>query len=67
MEPQSLYFFRIRDALTGKWRQTRYRLNDEDARARYGDGNYERLDWTREIRTGDPGGQSTSHLLGKFP
>ena len=65
MEP--LFFFRVRDALTGKWRQTRYRLSDEDARVRYGEGNYERLDWTREIRIGDPGKQSTSHLLGRAP
>ena len=67
MEPQVLYFFRVRDPLTGKWRQTRYRLNDDEARARYGDGNFERLDWTREGRSGDPSNQSTSHLLGKSP
>jgi len=55
----------VRDA--GKWRQTRYRLSDDEARLRYGDGNFERLDWTREVRIGEPGAQSTAHLLGKFP
>ena len=56
-------FFKVRDSLSGKWRQTRYRLNGEEARQRYGDGNYERLDWTRKIRNGDPDKQRTSHLL----
>jgi len=67
MGPNVLYFFRVRDSLTGKWRQTRYRLNDEEARARYGDGNFERLDSMREVRSGDPRQQGTSQLLGKFP
>ena len=65
MDDLVLYFFRVRDA--GKWRQTRYRLSDDEARLRYGDGNYERLQWTREVRSGDLSAQSTSHLLGKFP
>jgi hypothetical protein len=39
------YLFKVRDLVTGKWRQTRYRLNDDEARERYGEGNYERLDW----------------------
>jgi len=63
-------FFNVRDAISGKWRKTRYRLNEEEAGAVYGDGNFERLDWTREVRSGDPSNQSTSHLLGgapKFP
>ena len=62
-----LYFFNVRDETTGKWRKTRYRLTDETARAVYGDGNYERLDWTREVRIGAPGVQSTSHLMGRAP
>jgi len=41
-----LYRFEVRDAITGKWRQTRYRLSDAEARQRYGEGNYERLDWS---------------------
>ena len=47
-----------------------YRLSDEEARKRYGDGNFELLDWTREVRSGDQSKQSMSHLLGsttKFP
>ena len=67
MDDLALYFFNVRDSLTGKWRKTRYRLNEEEARKRYGDGNFERLDWTREIRNGDPGKQSTSHLMGRAP
>ena len=47
-----LYFFRVRDEITGKWRQTRYRLSDGEALNRFGAGNYERLDWSREVRTG---------------
>ena len=41
---ETLFFFNVRDSLTGKWRKTRYRLNENEARVRYGDGNYERLD-----------------------
>jgi hypothetical protein len=47
-----LYFFRVRDSISGKCRQTRYRLTENEARQRYGEGNYERLDWSREVRTG---------------
>jgi len=47
-----LYFFRLRDQLSGKWRQTRYRLSDADALDRFDEGNYERLDWSREVRSG---------------
>jgi hypothetical protein len=52
MPTHELYFFKVRDQISGKWRQERYRLTDETARERYGEGNYERLDWTREVRTG---------------
>ena len=57
-----LYYFRVRDAITGKWRQTRYRLSEADALDRYGEGNYELLDWTREVRDGDPSKSSAAHL-----
>jgi hypothetical protein len=63
METIELYKFRVRDPLSGKWRETRYRLSDTEALVRYGDGNYERLDWTREVRSGAATGQSTSHLM----
>ena len=51
--------FRVRDAIAGKWRQTRYRLSEADALDRYGAGNYERLDWSREGKTGSGTAHST--------
>lgn len=50
MEPLILYRFRIRDPITREWRTTSYHLLVEEARERYGDGNYEALESTREVR-----------------
>lgn len=50
--PVVLYRFKVRDSNTGKWRQTRYSITLEEAKERYGDGNYEPLEWSKEIRTG---------------
>ena len=47
-----LCYLRVRDQITGKWRQTRYRLSDDEARQRFGAGNYGRLAWSREVRSG---------------
>ena len=44
-----LYLFKIRDSLTGHWQQTRYRLTVAQARERFGEGNYEPLEWSREV------------------
>jgi hypothetical protein len=32
MATHELYFFKVRDPISGKWRRTRYRLGDADAR-----------------------------------
>ena len=66
MAPHELYLFKVRDLVSGKWRQTRYRLTDETARERYGEGNYERLDWSREVRDGDPHKMSAAHLAHNY-
>jgi hypothetical protein len=31
MSTHELYFFKVRDQISGKWRQTRYRLSDDEA------------------------------------
>ena len=62
MPTRELYLFNVRNPITRKWRQTRYRLTAENARERYGEGNFERLDWTREVRDVGPRGQSMAHL-----
>lgn len=56
------YLFKVRDEITGKWRQTRYRLTTEIARKRYGEGNYELLEWSREVREGDAARLTAGHL-----
>lgn len=40
------YLARVRDPTTGEWHQTRYRMTAEDARERFGEGNYEIRDWS---------------------
>jgi hypothetical protein len=63
-DPIILYRFRVRDAVTGKWHITRYALTEQEAEQRYGKGNYERLDWSKEVREGgDPGSLSAGHLF----
>jgi hypothetical protein len=32
-----LWFWELKDELTGKWRKTRYRMSEEDARTGHGD------------------------------
>jgi len=45
-----LYRFKVRDPVTAKWHQTQYRLDVETARERYGEGNYELIEWSKEVR-----------------
>ncbi len=54
-----LFFYEIRDERTGRWRKTSYRMTEQDARERFG-ADARRLDWSREIRSGDPAANSTS-------
>ena len=53
-----LWFWDLKDELTGKWRRTRYRMTEADARARHGD-NARKVEGTLEVR-GDVSG--LSHL-----
>jgi len=53
MPAQELYLFKVRDSLLGHWQQTRYRLTVAAARERYGEGKFELLEWSREVREGD--------------
>ena len=52
MNTQEFYLFRVRDPVNGKWGQTRYKVTEETARERFGEGYYERIDASRELRTG---------------
>jgi len=45
-----LYLFTVRNPITGKWRQTRHRSTVDAARKRYGEGNYEPVEGSREVR-----------------
>ena len=57
-----LWFWEIRDATTGRWRKTRYRMTEQDARERFG-GDARKIEWTREVRSGDTNANSTSSFL----
>jgi hypothetical protein len=52
MATHEFYLFRVRDPISGKWGHTRYKLTEETARERYGEGSYERIHASREVRTG---------------
>ena len=52
MEAHEFYLFRVRDPISGKWGQTRYKITNQTAQERYGEGNYERIKHTREVRVG---------------
>jgi hypothetical protein len=60
-----LYRFKVRDPITDKWRTTRYHLTAEETRERYGEGNYELLEWSREARSFDVNKLTAGHLAGK--
>ena len=52
MAAHEFYLFRVRDPISGKWGQTRYKITDQTAHERYGEGNYEPIVHTREVRAG---------------
>jgi hypothetical protein len=52
MTTQEFYLFRVRDPINGKWGQTRYKVTEDIARKRFGEGCYERIEASREVRTG---------------
>jgi hypothetical protein len=56
-----LWFWELKDELTGKWRKTRYRMTEEDARSRHGD-NARKIEGTREVRSSAGAGFMLGHL-----
>ena len=51
MAAHEFYLFRVRDPISDKWGKTRYKITDQTAHER-GEGNYEPIVHTREVRTG---------------
>jgi hypothetical protein len=51
MAAHEFYLFRVRDPISDKWGKTRYKIIDQTAHER-GEGNYEPIVNTREVRTG---------------
>ena len=46
----TVYTFRVRDRRTGNWRDSRHKMTTSKADKRYGDGNYEVIDSSKEVR-----------------
>jgi hypothetical protein len=44
-----LWFWELKDGLTGKWRRTRDRMTEDDARTRHSD-NARKIEGTIEVR-----------------
>ena len=57
-----LYLFKVRNPITGRWRQTRQRSTVDAARKRYGEGNYEPIVGSREVREPDARWKNMAHL-----
>jgi hypothetical protein len=53
MDRIELWFWELKDEITGKWRKTRYRMTEEEALARHGD-NARKIERTLEVRAPDP-------------
>lgn len=62
----TLYSYRVRDERSRKWRVARYKMTPEHALAMYGEGNYELIAGSEEVREfgGDPMRNSAAHLAG---
>jgi len=62
----TLHSYRVRDELTRKWRIARYKMTPEHALAVYGEGNYEQIAGSEEVRQvdEDPMRNSAAHLAG---
>ncbi len=61
MPSLDVYLFKVRDSISGQWQQTRYPMTIEMARARFREGNYELLEWSREVRVSDPVRLTATH------
>lgn len=59
MPKLELWQWEVPDPLTGRWRKTRYRMTEAEARQRFS-ADARKLEWTREVRDGDPEANSTS-------
>lgn len=57
-----LWFWEIRHATVGRWRKTRYRTREHDALERFG-ADVRGVEWSCEVRDGDPDANSTSAFL----
>ncbi|HZF20486.1 MAG TPA: hypothetical protein VE008_12355 [Burkholderiales bacterium] len=44
-----LWFWELKNEISGKWRPTRYRMTEEDARTRH-DDNARKIEGTLEVR-----------------
>jgi hypothetical protein len=49
MDRIELWFWELKDELTGKWRRTSWRMTEADARTRHGD-NARKIEGTLEVR-----------------
>ena len=56
-----LWFWELKDELTGKWRRTRYRMTEEDARTRHSD-NARKIEGICEVRSSAGSGFMLGHL-----
>ena len=62
----TLHSYRVRGELTRKWRVARYKMTPEHALAVYGEGNYELVQGSEEVRHVDEDQMrnSAAHLAG---
>jgi hypothetical protein len=61
-----LWFWELKDELTGKWRKTRYRMTEEDARTRHGE-NARKIEGTLEVRSSGAGAGFLLNIHGRMP
>lgn len=52
-----LWNWEVPDPRTGRWRRTRYRMTESDARQQFG-ADARKIESTREVRDGDPSANS---------
>ena len=52
MPAHEFHLFRVLNPVSGKWAQTRYKMTNQTARERYGDGNYQRIERARGVIAG---------------
>ncbi len=62
MNAIELWFWELKEELTGKWRRTTWRMTEEDARIRHGD-DARKIEGTPEVRRcSGPDDNHMSHL-----